>query len=367
MGNKNSSDYNKTGDIAREIDLNKVCYYPGDDIKGNLILSPKYNLIENIINNPVINIIITQYQNYSFDEGSDTKIEKDIIPLVNISINIKEALNNEMNDSKKIKIPIEFKLPIETYPSVYFGENKYVKHFLTVEYPFFNVKRTVMIIVKNNLSFQPDELKMPYEYHEQIKKSKLFIKKGSCYLKIKMPKNYFTYNEKIEFNINLDCKDLKIDIKMFRVSLNRTTSLNYAKQRFKTRSSYSYQICFKEYKINKKSNSYNIKDYFIFSDVNSHSLNSDCPSDVYDILENHGLFECDETKFNFLYPSCIGGLLSVKYFLKIIIFFKSSLTLDKYINIPIDFCSILDNNHEIMQNIKEKFPKLRGNAFNFWL
>jgi len=352
MGN-DSPKFNILGDVGIQIKLNKVCYLPGESIQGSIILTPKFNLIEEVLTNPKLFLNITQYQFYSYTVGSDTEHEAEELILVSFNLNFDDFLNN--NKSNEINIPLNIILPNYAYPSIYFSRDNYVKHYFSVEYPHFKVKRTIMFIVKNNLNFNTynNSLKAPVECQVKYNKSKLFFSKGSCILTIKMPKNYFLYNEKITYNINLNCKELKIGIKKFRVSLYRVEKKNLPKERFKSRRQNTVKIFFKDYNINKKQDIYNITDFIVFSNIIYVKSNSPCPYDIYKVFEEHGLFEVDEKNFNYLYPSCVGGLLSIDYFLKVKVYFDTTWTFDESINIPIDFCSILEDkkNNSINNNI----------------
>ena len=58
MGN-DSPKYNILGDVGIQIKLNKVCYLPGESIQGSIILTPKFNLIEEVLTNPKLFLNIT--------------------------------------------------------------------------------------------------------------------------------------------------------------------------------------------------------------------------------------------------------------------------------------------------------------------
>ena len=366
MGNEPPKKYNISGDVRIQIKLNKVCYLPGETIQGSIILTPKFNLIEEVLTNPKLHLKITQYQYYSYTVGSDTEQEKEELILVSMKLNFDDFLNN--TTSNKINIPVNIILPKHAYPSIFFNKDNYVKHYFSVEYSHFKVKRTIMFIVKNNLNFNTknNSLKAPMEVRKKYNKSKLFFSKGSCVLKIKMPKNYFLYNEKIEYNINLNCKELKIGIQKFRVTLYRVEKNNLPKERFKSRRKNTVNIYYKDYNINKKQDIYNITDFLAFSNKKHAKSNSPCPYDIYKVFEAHGLFEVNEQNFNFLYPSCVGGLLSIDYFLKFKIYFDSAWTYDESINIPIDFFSIIEDkkNNSINNNTKISINNNTNNSIN---
>ena len=359
MGNANYPKYNIQGNVDIQIKFNKVCYLPGETIEGWIILTPKFNLIEEIITHPQLYLRITQYQYYTYTVGSDTEHEVESLDLVSTNYNFEDFLNN--NTSNSINVPINCILPNYSYPSIFFSSDSYVKHFFSIDYPYFKVKRTVMFIVKNNINFNTlnNTLKAPVECQKQYKKSKLFFNKGSCLLTVKMPKNYFLYNEKVEFNINLNCKELKIGIKKFKVSLYRREKKNLPLQRFKARRQNVVKIYFKDYIIKKKEDIYNITDFLLFSNINYNYGYSPCPYDIYKSFEAHGLFEVNESNFNFLYPSCVGGLLSVDYFIKVKVYFDSAWTFDENIDIPIDFFSIIENNNNNINNYNINY----GNNF----
>lgn len=44
MGNNDYKRYNVPGQVKIEIALEKVCYLPGESIKGSIILTPNFNV-----------------------------------------------------------------------------------------------------------------------------------------------------------------------------------------------------------------------------------------------------------------------------------------------------------------------------------
>ena len=197
------------------------------------------------------------------------------------------------------------------------------------------VKRTLIFIVKNNIPI-PNNIGAPVKVEQKFNKSKLFFKKGSCNLKVELPKNYFLFSEKLSFNINFNRKDLKMKIKKLSISLYREIRKNNSNNKLRSLSTIKIQS--KDYIINENQDIYNINDCFYLSN----SSQKQSFSDVYNVLEKHGLFEINE-KYDYLYPSCAGGLLSIDYYLKAKIYFESSLTFDETIRIPLNF--YIDNNN----------------------
>ena len=51
------------------IDLNKTCFFKGEEIKGNIILSPKNGLDKTQLINPYIIISLKEKGQYSYIEG----------------------------------------------------------------------------------------------------------------------------------------------------------------------------------------------------------------------------------------------------------------------------------------------------------
>ena len=122
--------YNNEGDVEIHIKFNHVCYFPGEAIEGYIILIPKYNLIEEIIAHPQLNLKITQYQYYSYPVGSDIEHEEEELVLVSSNYNFDDFLND--NSSNSINIPNNFILPKHSYPSISahgFDEPSYITEF----------------------------------------------------------------------------------------------------------------------------------------------------------------------------------------------------------------------------------------------
>ena len=72
MGNDYDKDKinNYEKDVSMIIDLNKMCFFKGEEIKGNIILSPKNGIKETQLVNPYIIISLKEKGQYSYIEGS---------------------------------------------------------------------------------------------------------------------------------------------------------------------------------------------------------------------------------------------------------------------------------------------------------
>ena len=178
MGNNNAykKKYNEEKEVKLDITLNKVCYLPGEQIIGNLDIQPKSGINETILNDTNVTIKIIQLQYYSYGDaecgisGSD---EKDIFIENFDFVNFKGA-----NILSGIKISFSIKIPLNIHASLIF-KGDYVKHYLFVEFPGINAKRTIMIIIKRFEKFSNENklLRIPAKaFGDFYKKKNLNIK-----------------------------------------------------------------------------------------------------------------------------------------------------------------------------------------------
>ena len=362
-----ASKYNNEKNLSINIESNKVCFFPGEIMSGTITLFPFIQSFEKITANPKLTIIITELKHYSYTSGSGkhkhTVHVNEERNLVDTSIDFGNFVS--MNYSAGFKIPFSVQIPDDAYPTMNFGFD-YVKHLFKVELPDVEAKRTKIIAIKNNFPNNRDNTLLTelIEENKEYKKSKLFFDKGSCLLNIKMPKNYFFYNEKIPFEINLDCSNLKMEIKSIKVSLLRKARTNKKKDYSQAFSTYSKTINHKIINLEKGLNNYHISDFLEFP--TSSDYNSVYPPTVYKSFDEHGLFEVNDSKLKFyLYPSSINGLLSVDYFIELNINFDSSLTFDEEFLVPIYFSANFENNSKmnpmINQEASSSIPYISSN------
>ena len=251
-------------------------------------------------------------------------------------------------------------LPKNARPSIFIDTHDYVKHLITVKYPHFGSKRTKVLIVKNNLNFHSKnrQLLCPFNYPINFNKKKFFMKKGSCNLVITMPRNYFLYNEKISYNIHLDCTLLDIPVYKIKISFKRTLKRNRKDNYLRQRINSTDTLTSKEYQIDKTKKLIDIVDYITFNDPLSNLPKPNSPSDIYKMMDAHGLYEVNDP-FLRLYPSCSVGLINVEYSLKAKIYFDTIFTSDEQVFWPVDFCDILDYKMPNQNDIN-----LNNNNFN---
>ena len=356
-----ASKYNNEKNLSINIESNKVCYFPGEIMSGTITLFPFLQSFEKIMEYPKLNITINELKHYSYTTGSGkhkrTVHVKEEKNLVNTSIEFVNYVS--MDFSAGFKIPFSVQIPDDAYPSINFGYNDVVRHSFIVELPEVEAKRTKIFAIKNNFPKNRDNtlLKDMIEENKEFKKSKLFFEKGSCLLNFKMPKNYFYYNEKIPFEVNLDCSNLKMEIKSVKISLYRRERNNLKTDYSKTRNSGGKIINQKLIDLQKGLNNYHISDIIEFPT----SSDNNClyPPNVYKSLDEHGLLEVNDSKFTYyLYPSSYNGLLSVDYFISLDINFDSSLTFDEEFLVPIYFSANFENNNNMDQMTNQGYSSL---------
>ena len=352
MGNNLLSKYNRQENVGITINLNKVCYYPGEKLIGNIIIIPKTCTLADIRKYSQITIIITEHSQYTYRRGSDLETEEEKIELIRQNFSLSDFIG--FDEERQINFPIDYILPKTANPSLYMNSTDYVKHFISVEFPHFDSKRTNIFIVKNYLNDHSigRTLSSPFYSQKSYNKKKFMSKKGSCQLIINMPRNYFLYNEKVSYNIHLDCKILQIPVKRISVTFYRHYKTHYRGDHNATRSSWRTKLYRKDYLMNKNDKIFDIKDFIYY--IDNPPLDEQVyiyPIDIYKKFDSHGLYEVDDDTLKNLYPSCSVGLINIEYSLKVKVFFDSIFTSDEEVYVPIDFCDILYNNVSIENNM----------------
>ena len=313
-------------------------------MKGKVKIIPKLGLFEECKKHCEIFIMISQISQYEYQYGDGTETESETNQSDALRIRFSDYI--QIGNEKEINIPINFNLPKTVTPSIFLANGTdYVMHFITVEYPHFKTKRTNIIIVKNDLNFNSrnGNLFCPAKFSRIYNKKNFLKKKGSCQLTLDMPKNYFLYNEKIVYNIHLDCRTLEIPVNKISVTFCRNLRKNKEFNHLDTRIERTYELFYKEYNFNKVQKLFNVIDYMHFSDISVQNITCISPTDTYIKLDNHGLNEANGRNTLSLYPSCSLGLIKIDYYLQIKIHFDAMLTNNEVVYIPIYFSDSLDN------------------------
>ena len=344
MGNSNPEI--KTNKFLKfSIQLNKVCYLPGENIEGTLNLEGLPGLTETQLTNPKALFMITEKQKYEYKKRRNERNIKvsDGFTRVIYQQNLIFNKFNNANLLSVVKIPFSINLPFTAYPSCSFADNGYVRHDLSVEFQHLKIKRTLRIVVKNNPNFtaQNKLLRIPCNFSGTKSKSKFLINKGNFKIFFNSPKNLYYYDEQIPFEIKLDCRELNLKINKIMVSLFRQRNKNYSSNLKAARITQKEELVYKNFKLGE-----NKPEYYIKSTLNfPHTLNFDkyvYPPLVYQTIDKKGPYPENFKHFQnlfYIYPSCRGGILSIFYSIKIKLYFDSNLTFDETFFIPIDFCS----------------------------
>ena len=342
----NEAKYNINGNINIKVVLNKVCYFPGENMTGRIQLISNKGFIQECKKFSEIIITITQISQYKYPSDSHDKIEKEVITLMNNIMSFSDFI--QMGEERVINIPFNYTCPKNACPSIFLSDKDYIKHVLSIDYPHFNVRRSYIFVVKNKLEYHSilKNLLCPFKNETIFNKSKFFSKKGSCKLIIDMPRNYFLYNEKVEFNIQIDCSSLKIPVNKIRLSFDRAIKKNYKNDYLNTRKYATENLIFKEYNLEKTKKIFNIVDYIYFP---KHTAKFSA-TDAYKNMNNHGLYEVTDETLKNLYPCCSIGLINIEYSITVKIFFDSMLTTDEEKFFPIFFCDILGDNNQNKYN-----------------
>ena len=354
------SKYNKFIDFS--ITLEKICYFPGENINGSIYLIGKPGLNETQLTEPKVLFQITEKQRYNYSGGSKggnrhEQLNRDIF-------NNYLIFNNFMGANLLIGITIPFsiQLPLIAKPSlsINFGGSHigYIKHFLTFEIPCFKIKRIMTIIVKNIPNFTSENklLKIPCVSSAKKSKSKFLLSKGDFSININLTKNVFYYDEPIPYEIKLDCKNLDLVITKLEVSLLRHMRQNHSSNLNWIRFILKNKILSKIIPLNQSLKEHIIQDVINYPKVIEND-NYLYPPKFYSTIEsNEALFPKKSfdspnktvTHFDKKYliaASCINSLVSVDYIFEIKLYFETFWTLDEKFEIPIDFCSRPDERY----------------------
>ena len=294
MGNEDVySKFNNDKQLPIHIEINKVCYFPEETISGTITLCPTLEVFDPLSNKPELNIILDEYQCYTYTTGTGNKKKVHHTynknSLINTKLNFKEFMTAEL--SPEIKVPFSVKIPKLSYPTLLLNNNDFVRHYFTIDLPQCNAKRTKVIIIRNVF---PNELNKNIEIKKDFSKSKLLSNKGSFSVNVKMDKNFYFYEELVPFEMEIDCSKLdeKLKLKTVKILLVRRKRKNYSKELTKERYSRQKEIYTKEINLEKGLTNYTITDLVNFPTEVRY------PPTMYEEFEKHGIYEVNDKKLN---------------------------------------------------------------------
>ena len=368
----NISDYINEQKITLNISVEKITYFPGEEVKGFLYIKGKPVLINPLLLYALVNVTISQIYYYEYD--MEQKLENDTgeekfkikIPFVGKTKEIEKEIvySTTFNYSKYlgsnlmggIQLPFHLFLPKNLDPS-FFYQNSYIRHILSFEFLGLESKNSIGLVIKNPryFSLQNQSLKEPLTIFKDITKTKMLIlNQGKIAIYITSKSNSYIYGETIPIEITIDASELTLDLIGLQIRFDRY--INYNEKENKnipwnniTNNLFSKNITFNEKKTHYK--------YKIDIEQPKDDFCSN-PNLLYSVVEGN-FIKLNFPKVNLL-PFCSGGLIDCFYAINITLCFDSYITTNETINIPIELYMenedfIKENNiNENINNIQTK-------------
>ena len=343
MGNdfEKNEKYNMTKFIDINIQLSKICFFPGEKINGVLNIVSKSGSQYSIMTNPQINFTITQFDHYHYTAGgrgrgkTERIVQEEELPLLVTVLDFPKVSGK--NILHGVQIPFTIQIPINARPTLIFSSTAFTKHILTVFIPILQTKKSVLIIIKNSQFFSNANrlYESPSMRGKYIAKTKCYcFQIGKINFQLRTPKNAYSYDEIIPFQVVIDSNQLNTGINGVIISIEREERQNLKNNHLKTKFNNKEKLISQFYQLNsqQKINQFNgeIKFPNLVDEVYPPKMYKLCdlhqPSEIIKLIDSIHLA-----------PSSFYGLLSVQYLLKAKISFDSSLTTDEKIELPIDF------------------------------
>lgn len=335
--------YNFEKNVSMIFEINKTCYSKGEMIFGSIVLTPKDCLVQTQLINPFAKMTLKEhhyyeYYEYHYDSRRGTSTAEKRVDEENItifSIHMDFSNFNGANILTGLQIPFQIQVPVMSYPSCFFEPSAYVRHFLTCDFPTIEARKSVEIIIKNNMYFSSLNglLKTPAVLTKEKTKHKFaFFNYGSFKVDITLPKNIFSYTESMPFIVEIDCQKLSFNLKGLYVSINRTIRKNHQKNHQYVRSYDTVEIVNKTIPLIKGEKLYHVEDT-ITMPVSPPEIN---PVEVYKQLDADKRKHDEKFKKIKLFPTCYGGLLTCEYFIKVIIQTDTLFSTNEEFILPID-------------------------------
>ena len=129
MGSSLKKKYNSEKDVILKIVLNKVCYFPGENIEGILDIRGKTTLKITSFEDTSVTIKIVQIQEYQYNnDDEDNGFIKEITNLYEKKTNFDNFKGSNLLTG--IQIPFSIPLPTNSQPTFNIGFCRYTKHIL---------------------------------------------------------------------------------------------------------------------------------------------------------------------------------------------------------------------------------------------
>lgn len=312
--------------------LNKTCFLPSQKITGSVKMTSIDCNLYRTLEDPSIHYTLKQITHHSLKikEKEDADSSE---ALETLTIYDKVEGNEDFADcdlAPFVEINFEINIPEDVLPTTVFNKDEYIYHLLTVECPFLGTSESVVIIIKPCQQFKKLNLyKRPCRYAFAQEKKKWFIKGGKMKVSLKLDSNSLPITNEVNSEIYIDGSELNMDIKGFNLELWRTLSRHQQYDRSIVLSEEKEIVLRKEVKFDNlnKLKAYRIDDKFKFPSTEL---------DDYNHLEIQKISKLNAPEKRFL-PSTQGGLIQVKYFIKLTVNVDSMFSGDEVLEVPIEF------------------------------
>ena len=344
----NITDYINEKKISINISVEKITFFPGEEIKGFLYIKGKGTLTNPLFLYALVNVTVSQI--YYYEYNIEPKIETDSgeeklkikIPFIDkvkemerqilysTTFNYSQYLGSNLIGG--IQLPFQIFLPKNLDPSFYY-QNSYIRHILTFDFLGLESKNSIGLVIKNQryFSLENKSLKEPLTVFKDITKTKmLFFNQGKIAVYITSDSNSYIYGEKIPLEITINTSDLILNLVAVQIRFDRYINYNDKENKNTPRNSITNNLFCKNINLTEKKKSYKFN-------VNIESPSNDfCidPKLLYSVVEGNFV------KLNFpkvdLLPFCSGGLIDCLYVINVKLCFDSMVTTDETIAIPIE-------------------------------
>ena len=358
------SEYINEKKITINISIEKITFFPGEELKGFLYIKGKPVLTNPLLLYALVSVNITQIYYYEYDLESKLETEEGQeklsikIPFIDkireqekkilysTTFNYSQYLGSNLMNG--IQLPFSLFIPNNLDPSFYY-KNSYIRHILTVDFFGLESKNSLGLVIKNPryFSLENQSLKEPLTVFKDISKTKmLFFSQGKIAIYITSISNSYKYGSKIPLKINIDASELDLNLIGLQIRFDRYINYNDKENKNIPRKSITNNLFCKNINFEEKKMNYKFE------------LEIEPPSDDFCIDPNllYSVVEGNYVKLNFpkvdLFPFVSGGLIDCLYAVNIKLCFDSLVTTNETINIPIELYLDDGNNENIINNDK---------------
>ena len=339
--------------ISINISVEKMIFFPGEEVKGFLYIKGKDTLTNPLFLYALVNVTLSQIYFYEYELESkietdtgeeklkikipfaDKVKEKENQTVYSTNFNYSQYLGSNLMNG--IQIPFQLFLPQNLDPSFNY-QNSYIRHILTFDFLGLESKNSIGLVIKNPRYFSKENksLKEPLSVFKDITKRKMFFfNQGKIAIYITSKSNSYIYGEKIPLETIIDASELNLGLTELQIRLDRYINYNEKANKSNPRKSITNNLFCQKFTLNEKKNNYK------FNIIIEPPGNDFCsnPNLIYSLVEGN-FVKLIFPKIDLL-PFSTGGLIDCLYVINVKLFFDSMATTDETITIPIEL--YLDN------------------------